>query len=199
MPSKRTAMTYPARPSCIHRSLRWLRRLRNRQGYNVHSPFAFNLITEVIYNDGFFNKYARLYRDTSGSPWLEKDLRLIFRLANHLQVKQAHFKGNAQLLQPLRIATMLACETAGCDGAPPFDFLVLTDIPSPKDWELLIGTLQAEAFVVIADICSSSARRKAWKHLLKEESIRQSFDLAYFGFLVLDPRFFKENYIINYI
>jgi hypothetical protein len=38
----------------------WLMRIRKRCGYGVHSPFAFRLITEVIYEDTPFDAYAKL-------------------------------------------------------------------------------------------------------------------------------------------
>ena len=35
----------------LKRPFIWLRRFRHRCGYGVHSPFAFNLITQVIYEN----------------------------------------------------------------------------------------------------------------------------------------------------
>lgn len=77
----------------ILRTSRWLRRFRKRRGYGVHSPFAFDLITGVIYNDEAYYAYERLrqplavsitrldeYDPVSGLT--AKDLRLLFRLAN---------------------------------------------------------------------------------------------------------------------
>lgn len=76
------------------RLLRWLRRFRKRRGYGVHSPLAFDFITDVIYNAGEYYAYDRLrqplvaslsrldeYDPASGLT--AKDLRLLFRLANY--------------------------------------------------------------------------------------------------------------------
>ena len=41
----------------LKRPFIWLRRFRHRCGYGVHSPFAFNLITQVIYENTPYYKY----------------------------------------------------------------------------------------------------------------------------------------------
>jgi len=75
------------------RILIWLLRFRHRKGYGVHSPFAFNLITGVIYEKAQYYDYeylSDLIEKTSrkssswnrylGSP---KIYEFIFRLANY--------------------------------------------------------------------------------------------------------------------
>jgi len=44
----------------LKRKLVWLKRIRHRKGYGVHSPFAFNLITQVIYETSPYYAYRRL-------------------------------------------------------------------------------------------------------------------------------------------
>ena len=44
----------------LKRPFIWLRRFRHRCGYGVHSPFAFNLITQVIYENTPYYKYKDL-------------------------------------------------------------------------------------------------------------------------------------------
>ena len=41
----------------LKRPFIWLSRFRHRCGYGVHSPFAFNLITQVIYESTPYYKY----------------------------------------------------------------------------------------------------------------------------------------------
>ena len=38
----------------------WLLRFRHRRGYGVHSPFAFNFITDVVYQRLPYYKYCEL-------------------------------------------------------------------------------------------------------------------------------------------
>ena len=44
----------------LKRPFIWLYRFRHRCGYGVHSPFAFNLITHVIYESTAYYKYEEL-------------------------------------------------------------------------------------------------------------------------------------------
>ena len=45
---------------CIKRPFIWLSRFRHRCGYGVHSPFAFSLITDVIYEKMPYYAYSSL-------------------------------------------------------------------------------------------------------------------------------------------
>ena len=67
------------------RSLIWVRRFRHRCGYGVHSPFAFNLITGVIYEKGEFYAYAPLRSLRGEARGREKDDKLMLRLINDRQ------------------------------------------------------------------------------------------------------------------
>lgn len=74
----------------------WCRRFRHRCGYGVHSPFAFNLITWVIYEKYSFYPYqeldklrSRLIKD--GEKKLlnsSKVDKLLFRLVNWMQPQE---------------------------------------------------------------------------------------------------------------
>ena len=72
------------------RILRWFRRFRQRRGYGVHSPFAFEWITDVVYNQqAQYYAYAPLsqqHKQWSGVLSI-KDARLLFRMANHCHAK----------------------------------------------------------------------------------------------------------------
>ena len=72
------------------RILRWFRRFPQRRGYGVHSPFAFEWITDVVYNQqAQYYAYAPLsqqHKQWSGVLSI-KDARLLFRMANHLRAK----------------------------------------------------------------------------------------------------------------
>ena len=72
------------------RILRWFRRFRQRRGYGVHSPFAFEWLTDVVYNQqAQYYAYAPLsqrHKQWSGVLSI-KDARLLFRIANHCRAK----------------------------------------------------------------------------------------------------------------
>ena len=78
----------------LKRPFIWLYRFRHRCGYGVHSPFAFNLITHVIYETTPYYKYKELASEQKrlmpqkGRAWGYESLkvkRLLFRLVNYVQ------------------------------------------------------------------------------------------------------------------
>ena len=72
----------------IPRILRWFRRFRQRRGYGVHSPFAFEWITDVVYlQKAQYYAYAHLSKHHEVWPGVlsVKDARLLFRMANHIK------------------------------------------------------------------------------------------------------------------
>ena len=76
----------------LKRPLIWLSRFRYRCGYGVHSPFAFSLITDVIYEKMPYYAYdllkAEQKKRITTQGW-EKGIprinRLLFRLVNKVQ------------------------------------------------------------------------------------------------------------------
>lgn len=80
-----------SRVNPLKRAWIWCRRFRHRCGYGVHSPFAFNLITWVIYEKAPFYAYKDLDKLGNSFPFKGKDKndvkvdRLLFRLVNEMQ------------------------------------------------------------------------------------------------------------------
>ena len=76
----------------LKRPLIWLSRFRYRCGYGVHSPFAFSLITDVIYEKMPYYAYdllkAEQKKRITTQGWekgIPKINRLLFRLVNKVQ------------------------------------------------------------------------------------------------------------------
>ena len=78
----------------LKRPFIWLRRFRHRRGYGVHSPFAFDFITDVVYEQSAYYQYKELrahekrLKQEKGTDWLYEPLklkRLLFRLVNYAQ------------------------------------------------------------------------------------------------------------------
>lgn len=74
----------------LKRAYIWLKRIRHRKGYGIHSPFAFNLITDVIYERRPYYAYSwlkELRREAprKGKRYTERVDKLLFRLVNYVQ------------------------------------------------------------------------------------------------------------------
>lgn len=92
------------------RIARWIRRFRHRCGYGVHSPFAFDFITGVVYCSDAYYAYESLrrplepsisrldeYDPTSGLT--AKDLRLLFRIANWAEPSSILLHGASPIVE----------------------------------------------------------------------------------------------------
>lgn len=88
----------------------WCRRFRNRRGYGVHSPFAFNLITWIIYEKQPFYAYKELNgirKDLSNAGERLNPVRvdeLLFRLVNNMYPKNILEIGTGSGLSTVYIA-----------------------------------------------------------------------------------------------
>lgn len=56
----------------LKRPFIWLSRFRHRCGYGVHSPFAFNLITQVIYESTPYYRYKDLAVEQKKTGFTER-------------------------------------------------------------------------------------------------------------------------------
>ena len=154
----------------LKRPFIWLYRFRHRCGYGVHSPFAFNLITHVIYETTPYYKYKELASEQKrltpqkDRAWGDESLkvkRLLFRLVNYAQpatIVDAGMQAASSLY--LKAAKEGADYTAATDLSELFlesgasvDFLYLHDYRRPEFVEEVFRicadrTAQTSVFVI---------------------------------------------------
>ena len=199
------------------RCLRWLRRFRHRCGYNIHSPFAFNLVTGVIYEQGAYYAYDALkpLRQTLPSKLRERDDRLLLRLINASGAKEAAVVGDGLQMQTAYLragrSSCIIREFSTADLTTSkgnalkmlplrVDFLYL-DAPTAswqQAWRIMLPKRGEKAFFVVRGIHRSKEDYAAWQSLIAAPAVRVTFDLYDFGIACFEARFNKENYVINY-
>lgn len=132
----------PSPYNLLRRITRWLRQIRHRQGYGVHSPLAFNFITDVIYNREAYYAYQKLAQPLTASitrlglydpdsGLTEKDLRLLFRIANHQQAHHICITTHTTTTATNAIQAYIcaACPSAELVDDPAEADLIYTDTP----------------------------------------------------------------------
>ena len=199
------------------RSMRWVYRFRKRCGYGIHSPFAFNLVTGVIYEDGEYYSYhdLSLLRSAENTVLREKDDRLLFRLVNHIEPSNGIIIGNllGVTLDYLhagrhqadwyfhRVNDVIGLrQTLEQLSTVHFVYIdALTDAGNCLNLidEILPYTCD-KTLIVIRGIHSSKTIFSVWQYLLTLGAVRVSMDLHDFGLLYFEKRLNKENYVINY-
>ena len=203
----------------LKRPFIWLSRFRHRCGYGVHSPFAFNLITQVIYESTPYYKYRDLaieqkklapQKDNYWKYESKKVKRLLFRLVNYIQPDTIVDAG--------RLAASSLYLKAGKEGADytaaselselfleagvPVGFLYLHDYRHPEFMEevfrICISRTTKTSVFVIEGIRYTSRMRAVWKCISQHEKAGITFDLYDLGIIFFDKTKIKQDYIVNF-
>ena len=199
-------------PSLLSRWLVWLRRIPHRRGYGIHSPFAFNLVTGVIYNAEAYYAYDALREQHAAwrSVWLEKDARLVFRLANHQEAQRvAMVAAPGDCLATYIRAARPSASVVNINPAAP---LPLSTLLPAHDLVVLDGewtdylTLDSptllpdhSALIIVVAPHATPARKAMWQRLVASDTTVVSFDLHRFGLLYIRPKLNKQHYLISYL
>lgn len=203
----------------LKRPFIWLRRFRHRRGYGVHSPFAFNFITNVIYERTPYYKYDELLvsqkeqarqKDCGWDYETGKVKRLLFRVVNYCQPVTIVDAGclSASSLY-LKAAKEGADYTAAAnlselflEAGVPVDFLYVHDYRRPEFVEEVFNlcasrSTQRSVFVV-EGIRYTPSMMALWKRLVRHERVGITFDLYDLGIVFFDKTKNKQDYIVNF-
>ncbi len=194
-------------------------RFPHRRGYGVHSPFAFNLITRVIYERAPYYKYRDLHQAerqlsaTKPKAWRGEPLRvkrLLFRLVNYARprlIVDAGTPSAAGLY--LRAARCSADYTVAdklselfLESGVPVDFLYLHDYRHPafveETFHICAPRTAKESLFVVEGIRYTRQMHALWKQMQQDERTGVSFDLYDLGLLFFDKTKVKQHYIVNF-
>lgn len=176
----------------IQNPLVWLARVRHRRGYGVHSPFAFDFITNVLYNKERYYAYSMLDRNLR---WWQKARvrnvrRLLLRLANFHQPKTLLFLCRDNALfeachYGVRGLTLLC-----------FDDLTTADM-------IVLDREEEKAFSYIAEgtmvvVLNLRRNRTFWKKIKADERVRVTFDMYDIGVAIARGELNKQDYVVNW-
>lgn len=203
----------------LKRPFIWLIRFRHRCGYGVHSPFAFNLITQVIYESTPYYKYDDLaaeqkklsmQKDTHWKYEPKKVKRLLFRLVNYTQPDTIVDAGRlAASSLYLRAGKESADYTSASqlaelflEAGVPVDFLYLHDYRRPEFVEdvfrICSARTTAKSIFVIEGIRYTKQMKTLWRRMQQDERVGITFDLYDLGILFFDKTKIKQDYIVNF-
>lgn len=182
------------------RLITWLRRFRHRRGYGIHSPFAFNFVTDVVYNRGTYYAYASLRSHYAAhrGEWHGlrlKDCLLLFRLANYQHPTEVRLVGYAPS-HPVTAFLKAGSVNCSFSATTPRPNLVLDDEKWPTNAFGLISTLPEGAMLILTQV--GGANQAAWQQLLVHPNAQIAFDLYDFGIVMNLPQLQRAHYVVNY-
>ena len=203
----------------LKRPFIWLLRFRHRCGYGVHSPFAFNLITHVIYEKTPYYKYKDLAEEEKrlapqkDSGWRyesRKVKRLLFRLVNYAQPSEVVDAGTLSASALYLKAGKLGAGYTAASGLSelflepdvPVDFLYLHDWRHPEFVEevfrLCAPRTRRKSLFVVEGIGYSPQMRALWYSMQRHPQVGITFDLYDLGLIFFDKAKIKQDYIVNF-
>lgn len=170
----------------------WLMRFRNRKGYGVHSPFAFNFVTEVLYNQESYYAYGEMDK---GLRWWQKarvrSMRhLLFRLSNFRGAETMYCWGVDKALSE-------ACQYGSRSVRilnPGEDDVADLVLVGGADMEAL-RHLGEGTMMVVKDIHRCSAY---WKRIREDRRVTVTFDLYDLGIAFARKDLNRQHYKVNW-
>lgn len=200
----------------IKRRWIWLKRFRHRRGYGVHSPFAFDFLTNVVYERGEYYAYRELrQRHFSPAYWWNghtvKCRKFLFRLANYVHPSVIRIYGDAG--EDMEDYLQAGCTSArfkhaevrrrGMQEAPSGkasdELLYVCENVSPSQWTLLAGAAPtAHSVCLFCGIHGSAQALCHWEQVKRLPHVSVSFDLYDYGILFFDPSKQNQHYIVNF-
>lgn len=203
----------------LRRKQVWLQRFRYRRGYGIHSPFAFNFVTGVVYEKGIYYAYQDLdrnyglHRKRLGFSFEKKQLRkcarLLFRISNYVHPDFILVYGNTKNWVDGYLA-------AGCVSAGLMKFLspesemhtrfadktllvYLDDIGVAEQvWASLSGFSTLRSVFLISGIHADVESVGLWHRFQAHPAVGITFDLYDYGIVFWDRTRFKQHYLVNF-
>lgn len=207
-----------ARILFLKRPFIWIKRFRHRRGYGVHSPFAYDLITSVIYENRAYYAYKQietsgLYKKVrsrnEGCVPSKKLNRLLFRLVNRLQptciLQVGDLSTTSLYLQAGCKRSKFACSSVNAGNVKDVDSPDFMYIPYLDNQKSIRDILQqympmanSRSVYVIGGIGYTKEMKKLWEEIKTYHSTGITFDLYDAGIIFFDNTRTKQHYIVNF-
>lgn len=166
----------------------WLRRIRKRCGYGIHSPYAFKFVTGVIYETLPYRPWQEL--DTQ-LPFryrfrVRKMLHLLFRIANHVQPNLVYVSSP---MTEVAEYIKAGCNRARLTETLDIQALDMCFLSEPDD--VVLTLLHSDSVLFLDNL----RQHRQW---FRELPSVVSFDLWDVGIAFFDPKYNKQHYTINF-
>lgn len=203
--------------SALIRPFIWLRRFRHRCGYGVHSPFAFEMITDLFYEKLPYYAYERLSereRREGSSSWRKaerkKVKRMLFRLVNRIQpdtVVMAGMPTAASIYLQEGCLKQQYTEIQTSEQLHAFqgsqvDFLY---IHAPgrvafarEVFHALAARTGNKSVFAVSHIHASDGMKRLWEEIKNDARTGITFDLYDIGIVFFDKERIKQHYLVNF-
>ena len=179
----------------------WLRRFSHLGGNGIQSPFVYDFVCQVVNNHSAYYAYHDLRHELRHMSLRQRRLaKLLFRLANFVQparilvhpeamtyapfLKKGCAKASLQPLEP---------EEPGNDATPNSPTMLIVKTAQEVPANLSPGSL-----AVVLNIHTPQTCATQWHRLCAAPWATLTFDLYDLGIIMIAPKRYKQQYIINF-
>lgn len=158
--------------------LRW----RHRHGYGIHSPWAYELVTEALCSESHYYKFDELHGTESD--------RQLFRLFVWLKPKHYIARGGTESALA-HMKTAYDTTKARCDHEVLY-------FAADHAWEVEKafqgGSVSEKTCIILEGIDGDN--RELWQQLIAAQTVTSTFQLPTRGIAFYDPARQKCNYLL---
>lgn len=179
-----------------------IRRKMRAKGHGIHSPFAFEFITKIIYSDYkyyAFSDVEKLLTNASIEPYDRRLHHLSYRLIQYFQPNKALEINPENNINSLYIShsrkEMILHRLEDADSKKIYGAIFIYSINGETDIDLLLSISEKNSFWLLLGI-NSSVGKHFWKKVVKDNRIQFTFDMKDIGIVVLKENFLKSHYLI---
>lgn len=204
----------------------WIQRIRHSKGFGIHSPFAFNFITNVIYSKHWYYAFADieyiLMKSKIGINSYKLNhisYRLIqyFKPTNVLQIG-IDDGVNATYTNYSNIVTSFDCVESDYESISSAEKLqheigksiyFLDNIHLVNTYDSIFVNIERDIVDINTLIEISNANafwvvyrinskkgKQYWRSIVKDERVSVTFDMRDIGIVLLNKKYKKQNYLV---
>ncbi|NDV57513.1 hypothetical protein [Bacteroides sp. 519] len=196
----------------------WLRRFRKRCGYGVHSPSAFDFITNVIYEKTYYYAYNEIEKSDKYKQQIKKNKkhtsrkvnRLLFRMVNRFQPTDIAEVGPASSITSLYLKAAKQNADYVCYSADVpithfthnLGFLLIHYGENVEKIREIIkesfNCVTHQSVLVIEGIYYNSSMKQLWNEVVADKRAVITYDLYDLGIVFFDQKKIKQHYKVNF-
>ena len=183
---------------------KWLLRIRQSKGYGVHSPFAFNFITQILYSPYSYYAFSDILQQV-GHDSEQEIHQIFFRLVNHfkpeniLEIHPRDGVGSLYISSPYPNSKYTSVVADDEVSQKRFDAIFINWIYEDNflpSVERLIEISNKNCFWVINPINTKSSKQ-LWRHIVNDARVSVTFDFKNkIGIAFLKSTFHKQHYYV---
>jgi hypothetical protein len=181
----------------VFKRMNILRKWRAK-GHGIHSPFAYQLITNVIRSPHEYYAFSEIEKTLLNNNKLTRTFnRLSFRLVHHFGAKsvlEINAKDNINTKFIEAANKNVRCTSVNAPEKYDAVFIYSGDDEMP-DIDTLLSLSHEQTFWVIHSIKSKQGKQ-FWQLALKDDRVKVTFDVTKTGIIFLQSAMHKLNYFV---